>query len=155
MLYLNSVYIIAEISFYVDFQKPIGGIHMANKISLGVYKSTQDLTKAFADVVTVPYSIKPIDFSSGLMNEGQKNQLAWANLTAVDPELLKQFESIGQEEYCPTFKVKLKGYKGEDITTLLGKEITFTEYEIAFIFDKFKQPIGLSLVLELSSISFI
>lgn len=70
-------------------------------------------------------------------------------------QLFQKFESIGQEQYCPTFKVKLKGYRGEDLTPLIGKELTFPEYEVAFVFDKFKQPIGLSLVLELSDISVI
>lgn len=124
-------------------------------LNLGLFKSPQDFAKVVANATDISDTIKTIDFTTGMMNEGQENQRPWANLIAVDPELLAQFESIGQEQHCPTFKVKLKGYKGEDLASLIGKELTFTEHEVAFIFDKFKQPIGLSLVLELSNISVI
>ena len=122
------------------------------KLKIGLYESPRKLVEAIAKETSVPNTITPIDFSTGVINEGKENEFLYANLTAVDSELR---ESIGQEEHCPTFKVKLRGYKGEDLTSLIGKELTFTEYEVAFVFDKFKQPIGLSLVLELSSISVI
>ncbi|BDD41361.1 hypothetical protein [Streptococcus ruminantium] len=123
------------------------------KLTLGLLHSPQELTKAVANATEVPDTIKALDYATGVMNEGQENQCSWANLIAVDPVLFAQFESIGQEQHCPTFKVKLKGYKGQDLASLIGKEITFQEYEVAFVFDKFKQPIGLSLVLDLSGIS--
>ena len=88
------------------------------------------------------------------MNEGKENQRPWGNLIGVNVELYEKFESIGQEKFCPSFKIKLKNYNGENLQTLLGSEISFSSYEIAFVFDKFKQPIGLALVLELNDISF-
>ncbi|QLB51541.1 hypothetical protein FFV08_01915 [Streptococcus sanguinis] len=125
------------------------------KLKIGLYESPRKLVEAIAKETSVPDTITPIEFSTGVINEGKESEFLYANLTAVDSELREKFESIGQEEHCPTFKVKLRGYKGEDLTPLIGKELTFTEYEVAFVFDKYKQPIGLSLVLELSSISVI
>lgn len=125
------------------------------KLKIGLYESPRKLVEAIAKETSVADTITPIEFSTGVINEGKESEFLYANLTAVDSELREKFESIGQEEHCPTFKVKLRGYKGEDLTPLIGKELTFTEYEVAFVFDKYKQPIGLSLVLELSSISVI
>ncbi|HEL1648417.1 hypothetical protein [Streptococcus suis] len=122
------------------------------KISLGIYKSQQKLLEAMYGSITVPTTIKVVDITTGIMNEGEENQHSWANLTAVDTEIYEKFESIGQEEYCPSFKVKLKGYRGEDLSQLQDMEISFESYELAFISDRFKQPIGLALVLELADI---
>ncbi|VTS45590.1 Uncharacterised protein [Streptococcus mitis] len=124
-------------------------------LSIGVSDSSKDFAKQITRETTVPKSIQTVDYTIGVINEGKENEFPYASLTAVDPTLFQKFESIGQEHYCPTFKVKLKGYRGEDLTPLIGKELTFSEYEVAFVFDKFKQPIGLSLVLELSDISVI
>ncbi len=123
------------------------------KLPLGIYKSQQKLLEAMYGVVTVPSSLKVVDINTGIMNEGEGNQRSWANLTAVDTLLYEKFESIGQEEFCPTFKVKLKNYLGEDLSQLQDKEISFEDYELAFITDKYKQPLGLALVLELNTIS--
>lgn len=122
-------------------------------LSIGVSDSSKDFAKRITKETAVPKFIQTVDYTTGMMNEGKDNEFPYASLTAVDPTLFEQFESIGQEQYCPTFKVKLKGYKGEDLTPLIGKELTFQEYEIAFVLDKFKQPIGLALVLELDNIS--
>ena len=124
-----------------------------NKISLGIQKSQQKLLEALAEVVTVPSSSKVVDITAGILNEGEDNQRSWANLTAVNAELYEKFESIGQEEHCPTFKIKLKGYRGEDLSQLQDVEISFESYDLAFVTDKFKQPIGLALVLDLADIS--
>lgn len=124
-----------------------------NKISLGIHKSQQKLLESITGVVTVPSSLKVVDITTGILNEGEDNQRSWANLTAVNTELYEKFESIGQEEHCPTFKVKLKGYSGEDLSQLQDVEISFESYELAFVTDKFKQPIGLALVLELANIA--
>lgn len=122
-------------------------------LSLGVSETPKNFAEDIAKVVSAPKSIKVIDYSTGMMNEGRENQRPWANLIVVDPKLFAQFESIGQERHCPTFKVKIKGYLGEDLTALIDKEIIFKEYEVGFLFDKFKQPIGLALVLDLADIS--
>lgn len=126
---------------------------MSNNISLGLYDSPRKLLEAIAKVVPVPTSLKVTDVSTGIMNQGQENERPWANLTAVDSDLYEQFKSIGQEEYCPTFKLKLKNYLGESLFTLQGQEISFEKYEVAFMLDKYKQPTGLALVIELADIS--
>lgn len=123
------------------------------KISLGIYKSQQKLLEAMYGVVTVPSSLKVVDINTGIMNEGEGNQRSWANLTAVDTLLYEKFGSIGELEFCPTLKVKIKNYLGEDLSQLQDKEISFEDYELAFITDKYKQPLGLALVLELDTIS--
>lgn len=124
-----------------------------NIISLGLYKSQQKLLEAISSAVEIPATIKVIDFTTGIMNEGEENERPWANLTAVDTELYDKFESIGQGEHCPTFKVKLKGYTGEDLSTLQDSEISFSHFEVAFILDKFQRPIGLALSVELADVS--
>lgn len=123
-------------------------------LNLGSYKTPKKLAEEISIVTDIPSTIKIIDSSTGLMNEGKENQRPWGNLIGVNVELYEKFESIGQEKFCPSFKIKLKNYNGESLQTLLGSEISFSSYEIAFVFDKFKQPIGLALVLELNDISF-
>lgn len=125
---------------------------MEKKLSLGIYKSQQKLLESFVGIVTIPTSLKVIDINTGIMNEGEENQRSWANLTVIDTELYEKFESIGQEEYCPTFKVKLKGYNGEDLSQFQDRDISFEDFELTFVTDRYKQPIGLALVLELNSI---
>lgn len=123
-------------------------------LNLGSYETPKKLAEEISIVTDIPSTIKIIDSSTGLMNEGKENQRPWGNLIGVNVELYEKFESIGQEKFCPSFKIKLKNYNGESLQTLLGYEISFSSYEIAFVFDKFKQPIGLALVLELNDISF-
>lgn len=123
-------------------------------LNLGSYETPKKLAEEISLVSDIPSTIKIIDSSTGLMNEGKENQRPWGNLIGVNVELYEKFESIGQEKFCPSFKIKLKNYNGENLQTLLGSEISFSSYEIAFVFDKFKQPIGLALVLELNDISF-
>ena len=108
---------------------------------------------ALSTSVDVPSAIKVVDKNDGIMNEGQENQRSWASLTCVDKKLYDQFASIAQEAYCPTFKIKLKNYQNENLDSLINADITLNNYDVAFVFDKLKQPIGLALVTELSDIS--
>ena len=122
-------------------------------LKLGLCESPQKLTEAISLEVEVSESIKVVDITTGIFNEGEENERYWANLTGVDTELFEKFESIDQEEHCPTFKVKLRNYHGEDLSNLQDMEISFNHYEVAFLFDKYKQPTGLALVLDLADIS--
>lgn len=124
-------------------------------LNLGVYESPKKLTEALCSLTNIPAIIKIIDSSAGLMNEGTEKQRPWANLTAVDTELYERFESIGQEQFCPIFKVKLKNYNGEDLSQLQNVEISFENFELTFVTDKYKQPVGIALVVELADISVV
>lgn len=122
-------------------------------LTVGVYGSSREFLDALLTSVNVPSAVKVVDTSNGIINEGQENQRPWASLTCVDKKLYDQFASIGQEDYCPSFKVKLKNYQSENLDSLINAGITLNNYDVAFVFDKLKQPIGLALVAELADIS--
>lgn len=122
-------------------------------LTVGVYGSSREFLDALLTSVNVSSAVKVVDTNTGIMNEGQENQRAWASLTCVDKKLYETFASIGQEDYCPTFKVKLKNYQSENLDSLINADITPNNYDVAFVFDKLKQPIGLALVAELADIS--
>ena len=132
-----------------------GGIYMSKekKLTPGNRESARAFLDALSTSVDVPSAIKVVDKNDGIMNEGQENQRSWASLTCVDKKLYDQFASIAQEAYCPTFKIKLKNYQNENLDSLINADITLNNYDVAFVFDKLKQPIGLALVTELSDIS--
>ena len=123
------------------------------KITPGNRESAKAFLDALSTSVDVPSAIKVVDKNDGIMNEGQENQRSWASLTCVDKKLYDQFASIAQEAYCPTFKIKLKNYQNENLDSLINSDITLNNYDVAFVFDKLKQPIGLALVAELADIS--
>lgn len=132
-----------------------GGINMSKekKLTPGNRESARAFLDALSTSVDVPSAIKVVDKNDGIMNEGQENQRSWASLTCVDKKLYDQFASIAQEAYCPTFKIKLKNYQNENLDSLINADITLNNYDVAFVFDKLKQPIGLALVAELADIS--
>lgn len=76
---------------------------MSNSTTLSLYDSPHKLLETMAEVVSVPRSLKVTDILTGILNEGQENERAWANLTAVDSNLYEQFKSIGLEKYCTFF----------------------------------------------------
>ena len=108
---------------------------------------------ALSTSVDVPSAVKVVDKNDGIINEGQENQRPWASLTCVDVKLYEQFASINQESYCPTFKVKLKNYQNENLDGLINADIVISKYDLSFVLDKLKQPVGLALVAELADIS--
>ena len=122
-------------------------------LTLGVYGSSREFLDALLTSVNVSSAVKVVDTNTGIMNEGQENQRVWASLTCVDKKLYETFASIGQEDYCPTFKVKLKNYQSENLDSLINAEIVISKYELSFLLDKLKQPIGLALVTEIADIS--
>ena len=124
-----------------------------NKSTLGNYDSARAFLDALATSVVIPESVTVVDSNSGIMNEGQENQRFWASLICVDKKIYDQFASIAQEAYCPTFKVKLKNYQNENLDSLINADIVISKYDLSFVLDKLKQPIGLALVTELSDIS--
>ncbi|EID31684.1 hypothetical protein RRU92_00225 [Streptococcus sp. DTU_2020_1001019_1_SI_AUS_MUR_006] len=124
-----------------------------SKLKVGNYESARAFLDALSTSVDVPSDIKVVDTNNGIINEGQENQLHWASLTCVDVELYEQFASIAQEAYCPTFKVKLKNYQSENLDSLIDTNIVLNKYDLSFVLDKLKQPIGLALVTELADIS--
>jgi hypothetical protein len=124
-----------------------------NKSTLGNYDSARAFLDALATSVVIPESVTVVDSNSGIMNEGQENQRFWASLICVDKKIYDQFASISQEAYCPTFKVKLKNYQNENLDSLINADIVISKYDLSFVLDKLKQPIGLALVAELSDIS--
>lgn len=121
-------------------------------LTLRVFESPKKLKEEMAKVINVPEFVVITDCSAGVINAGQEHELQWGNLTAVDSQLYDKFSSIGQEQFCPTFKIKLKNYQGEDLTTLVGSEMSLRNYEIDFVYDKFKQVIGFALVVEYSEL---
>lgn len=123
------------------------------KSTLGNRESARAFLDSLSTSVDVPSVIKVVNKNDGIINEGQENQRPWASLTCVDKKLYDQFASIGQEEYCPNFKVKLKNYQNENLDSLVNADITLNNYDVAFVFDKLKQPVGLALVAELGDIS--
>ncbi|WP_261078615.1 hypothetical protein [Streptococcus mitis] len=123
------------------------------KLTVGTHTSAKAFLDALLTSVTVSATIKVVDKNDGIINEGQEDQRAWASLTCVDKKLYETFASIGQEDYCPTFKVKLKNYQSENLDSLINADITLNNYDVAFVFDKLKQPVGLALVAELGDIS--
>lgn len=132
-----------------------GGIYMSKekKLTPGNRESARAFLDALSTSVVIPASVTVVDSKSGIINEGQENQRTWASLTCVDKKLYETFASIGQEDYCPTFKVKLKNYQSENLDSLINADITVNNYDVAFVFDKIKQPIGLALVAELADIT--
>ena len=124
-----------------------------NKSTLGNYDSARAFLDALLTSVVIPASVTVVDSKSGIINESQENQRPWASLTCVDKKLYDQFATIGQEDYCPTFKVKLKNYQNESLDGLINADIVINKYELSFVLDKLKQPIGLALVTELADIS--
>ncbi len=124
-----------------------------NKSTLGNYDSARAFLDALATSVVIPESVTVVDSNSGIMNEGQENQRFWASLICVDKKIYDQFASISQEAYCPTFKVKLKNYQNENLDSLINADIVISKYDLSFVLDKLKQPIGLALVAELGDIS--
>ena len=123
------------------------------KSTLGNYDSARAFLDALATSVVIPESVAVVDSNSGIMNEGQENQRFWASLTCVDKKIYDQFASISQEAYCPTFKVKLKNYQNENLDSLINADIVISKYDLSFVLDKLKQPIGLALVADLGDIS--
>ncbi len=123
------------------------------KVTPGTRESARAFLDALATSVDVPSAIKVVDKNYGIMNEGQENQRSWASLTCVDKKLYETFASIGQEDYCPTFKVKLKNYQSENLDSLINANIVLNKYDLSFVLDKLKQPVGLALVTELADIS--
>ena len=132
-----------------------GGIYMSKekKLTPGNRESARAFLDALSTSVVIPASVTVVDSKSGIINEGQENQRPWASLTCVDKKLYDQFASIGQEEYCPNFKVKLKNYQNENLDGLINADIVISKYDFSFVLDKLKQPIGLALVTELADIS--
>ncbi|MGS4809737.1 hypothetical protein [Streptococcus sp. Z554] len=123
------------------------------KLIVGDYESSRALLDALSASVDIPSEIKVVDTNSGIINDGQENQRSWAYLTCVDVELYEQFASINQEAYCPSLKIKLKNYQNESLDGLVNTDIILNKYDLSFVLDKLKQPVGLALVAELSDIS--
>lgn len=123
------------------------------KSTLGNYDSARAFLDSLSTSVDIPSTIKVVDTKNGIINEGQENQRPWASLTCVDKKLYDQFASIAQEAYCPTFKVKLKNYQNENLDSLINVDIVVNKYDLSFVLDKLKQPVGLALVTELGDIS--
>ena len=123
------------------------------KLIVGNYESARAFLDALSTSIDISSDIKVINTNNGIINEGQDNQRPWASLTCVDVELYEQFASIAQEAYCPTFKVKLKNYQNENLDGLINADIVLNKYDLSFVLDKLKQPIGLALVTELADIS--
>jgi hypothetical protein len=125
----------------------------AKKLIVGNYESSRVFIDALSTSVDIPAEMKVIDTNSGIINDGQENKRPWASLTCVDVELYEQFASISQEAYCPSFKIKLKNYQNENLDSLIDTSIVLNKYDLSFVLDKLKQPIGFALVAELADIS--
>lgn len=123
------------------------------ELIVGNYESARAFLNALSTSVDIPSEIKVVDTNSRIINEGQDNQRPWASLTCVDVELYEQFSSISKSAYCPTFKVKLKNYQNENLDGLINADIVLNKYDLSFVLDKLKQPVGLALVAELADIS--
>lgn len=67
-------------------------------LTVGVYGSSREFLDALLTSVNVSSAVKVVDTNTGIMNEGQENQRAWASLTCVDKKLYETFASIGDRK---------------------------------------------------------
>ena len=52
----------------------------------------------------------------------------------------------------PKFKVKLRGFSNQDLSSLVGQVVDLSNAEISFKQNKFQQPIGIDLVLNIEEV---
>lgn len=100
----------------------------------------------------LPASMKILEVKNGYFKNKDGKQIPWGQLYVVDVDLYKKFEGIGQPESCPQILIKLRQYKEEDLSQLLGAKVNLPNCNLIFQFDKFKQPTGFALSTELKNI---
>ncbi|WP_211360032.1 hypothetical protein, partial [Macrococcus equipercicus] len=84
-------------------------------------------------------------------------EIPYASLKVVDLEELEKLQSVGLEENANEVKVKLKGYGGEQLESLLGANVLTTNLDLQFNEKNTKYGSiieGLIFSAEISSLQF-
>ena len=66
----------------------------------------------------------------------------WAKLSCVDSEAYAALKALGKEDLLSVTDVKLSRYAGEDLTSLVGKNILTASLDLEFLKNRFGQPEG-------------
>lgn len=66
----------------------------------------------------------------------------WAKLSCVDSEAYAALKALGKEDLLSVTDVKLSRYAGEDLTSLVGKNILTSSLDLEFLKNRFGQPEG-------------
>lgn len=80
-------------------------------LKLGVSEHSKKFAESITPDVEVPSVARVIDYSQGILNEGQENQRSWANLTAVDLKLYKSLKVLVRQIFVHPLKLSSETIK--------------------------------------------
>lgn len=92
-------------------------------------------------LVDVPATLRVVDTTNGVFEDKQR-KIPYAKLVCADLIAYQALESVGLEATVPTYDLKLKGYAGEELDSLIGKDVDTAELPIDFSTDKFGNITG-------------
>lgn len=121
-------------------------------LSLTAFDNQRQFLSFLQKNVDFPTSITVVDSANDVFKDKEGKEHRWGHLYAVDTNLYEKCESIGLPEACPKFTIKLRNYGGENLSHLVGSEISITDSQLVFQLDKFQNPIGFALSTELGNI---
>lgn len=107
--------------------------------------------------VVIPSVVRVVDYQNGYFTNKDGEEIPYASLKVVDLEELEKLQSVGLEENTNEIKVKLRGYSGEQLESLLGVDVLTTNFDLQFNEKNTKYGSiieGLIFSAEISSLQF-
>ena len=87
-----------------------------------------------------------------LPTEGIVMSFSTGQIEATDNKPAILYSKINRTSNVPKFKVKVRGFGNQDLSSLVGQVLDLSNAEISFKLNKFQQPIGIDLVLNIEEI---
>lgn len=118
------------------------------------YKRSEDFFKNLLKerVVKIPEIVQVQEVKSDSFEQDGR-RVYYAHLYVYSKAEYEALKELGLEDNVTTFKIKLKGYRGEDIAYLENQTLNLTEevYTLDFAYEK-KRCVGFDLVLPISEV---
>ena len=120
---------------------------------LDTFANPVEFNGVVKELFTLPTEGIVMSFSTGQIEAtDNKPAIPYASLQCAESDEYELYSKINRTSNVPKFKVKLRGFSNQDLSSLVGQVLDLSNAEISFKINKFQQPIGIDLVLNIEEV---
>lgn len=120
---------------------------------LDTFANPVEFNAVVKEQFTLPTEGIVMSFSTGQIEAtDNKPVIPYASLQCAESDEYELYSQINRTSNVPKFKVKLRGFSNQDLSSLVGQVLDLSNAEISFKLNKFQQPIGIDLILNIEEV---
>ncbi|WP_155974471.1 hypothetical protein [Streptococcus ruminantium] len=124
-----------------------------SKSVLDAFTNPVEFNEVAKEQFSLPTEGIVMSFTTGQIEaKDDKPAIPYASLQCAESDEYELYSQINRTSNVPTFKVKLRGFNNQDLSSLVGQTLDLSNAGISFKLNRLNQPIGVDLILSMEEV---